>query len=46
MRHRSVVDGDVGGTHLCVGEVVSDGHFMSFSGADPAPACVSAAETI
>lgn len=40
------VDGDVSGTHLCVGEVVSDGHLMSFSEADAALTSVSAAKII
>lgn len=46
VRYRSVLERDVSGTHLCVGEVVSHGHLMSVSGADAALASVSAAEKI
>lgn len=42
VRYRSAVDGDVSGTYLGVA-VVSDGHLMSFSGADTTLAFVSAA---
>lgn len=44
VRHRSAVGGDVRGTHLGVGDVVSDVHLMSFSGAKAALAFVSAAK--
>ena len=44
--YSSAVDCDVSGTHLGVGEVVSDGLLMRFSGADAALASVLAAKII
>lgn len=43
VRYRSAVDGDVSGTHL--GEAVSGGHLMSFSGPDALLTFVSAVKT-
>lgn len=43
MRYRSDVNGVVSGARLGVGEIVSDGHLMSLSGADTAHAFASAA---
>lgn len=43
VRHRSAADDEGSVTHLGVGEVETDGHLRSFSGAEAALTSVSAA---